>query len=486
MVNKVSNVFHITQMLNSFKTLPKNLQRQYTYLRIYSWFWWGFFALFLIFRPLYLVTIGLPLWAIFLNGALEAIITFLFQNYWSQKCDATQHFKKYILLGNLFRVVGCFYVLAITNIWGIFLLTFIVRAGPSPDILTTVMVYRLSDKCNTDTSQVSEIEKKYHNINLFAQYRKYGSIGWAVIAPLGGLLINYFDFGLNFIIAGFGFLILSIWMHFTFDTSEYIKLNEKNKPNTAYRSDPKADLTTKANSDSNSKQNSEANSDTNSDTNSEANTNKKHVKLFDLKETSSTMKSVLNNRTYRMYMLAFFFFSTATTITFQTQGIFYGLFAPNNYFMVAMTYSIAAFVEFPVMSYVAKRVKTTGWEKIVTISYILTVIRFIITPLLLIINGNIWWAYTISISTGVIFGLRLPASTFGVYSTLDKSQQTFGQSFKYVVSILGSFIGSIVGALIAYLIKDNITNTFIIIYWFAAVLALLGTLFFMKIGKKSQ
>jgi MFS family permease len=320
-------------------------------------------------------------------------------------------------------------------------LTFIIRSGPFSDIYATVYAYKISEHCAVPSA--NPIDQKFHNINIFAQYRKYGSVGWAAIAPLGGLLINKFDFGLNFVIGGVGFILLSIFAAFHLKEHDVISQNEDpaNPP-----LDPK-----------------------------------KVQKMT----IGKSFRKISLNKYFIAFMIATLLFSLATTMTYQTQGIFYGLFAPNDYFIVALTFSLAAFIEWPFMTIVAKRVKKIGWERAVILAYLLTAVRLGLSPLLLLFNGNIWGAFLLQVLAGIIFGIRLPSATFGVYAILKNDQRTFGQSLNVSMQHVGSFLGSLIGAIVAFIIQDSVSNTFLVIYWIAAIFALISSIwFYLQITRK--
>jgi MFS family permease len=412
-------------------------QKEYSYLKVYSFFWWAFYSLLVIFTPLYLIRNGFPLWAIFLNGALEAVISLFIQNFWAKQSDHNGKIKEYMILGNIFIVAACIFIIFVDSFWKLLFLTLILRSGPSSDVFATVLSYRFADKLQIgDLTDCTEVENKnYNKINVFAQYRKYGSIGWAFMAPIGGLIINKYGFTPNFIFAAIGFIIISLFAFYYINFETVTCETESNQAK-------------------------------------DENIGKNKIGIIE------SYKNLFKNKVFANFMIAVFIFSIATQLTYQSQGIFYGLFAPNNYVLIALTFSVAALMEWPIMSIIAKRVNKTGWEKMVLISYISTAVRFTLTPLLILLNGNIWWAYLFQISTGIIFGMRLPSTTFGIHIVLKDNQKTLGQSLNNTLRLFGSIIGSIFGAIISYILVEQYTDSFIYIYWLAATASFLSALFF--------
>ena len=444
----------------------KDLQRQYTHLRIYSFFWWSCYSVLLIFQPLFLVRIGFPLWVVFLNGAFDAIVSILFQSSWSNYTDKHGNLRQFMFLGNIFTAGACFLIMKVSNIWTLLLLTFIFRAGPASDSFAVTLVYKFADYCTLDSEKSNETDKKVFAINFFSQYRKFGSIGWAIFAPIGGILINNYDFGPNFYLGGIGFILITIYGLFMIKTDDLFKIGKKmqrNHQNHILNS-----------SDVQLSKNKETQGNNNPLEDSEKNKN----------ELMVSIKGLLQNKVYRTFLLAGVFYTVAINMTYQTQGIFYGLFAPNDYFAIAMTFSVAAFVEWPVMGRISRSVKKLGWEYIIVLSYTATAIRFFFSPFLILWGGNIWWAYFFQIFTGIIFGMRWPATTLGIHSVLREDQKTLGQSFYGTTALFASLLGNILGALISFTIKDNLENSFIVLYWVATVLATISAIWFYKKVKR--
>jgi MFS family permease len=144
---------------------------------------------------------------------------------------------------------------------------------------------------------------------------------------------------------------------------------------------------------------------------------------------------------------------------------------------------VAAFIEWPVMSIVASKVKSIGWEKMIMIAYIMSGINLGLVPFVLLLNGTIWYGYAIQIITGLVFGLRQPTTTFGIYNSLENNQKSLGQSFFQTISLIGAFLGHLIGALISFITPNGI-SVFYGIYWFASIIAIGSAFIFYLIKPK--
>ncbi|HMB65406.1 MAG TPA: MFS transporter, partial [Patescibacteria group bacterium] len=243
----------------SIKKIHPDYRMQYRLLCGYSFIWWGFYSFFVIFQPLYLVhAINLPLWAVFINGAVESIFTIFIQSKWSDAADKTGNLRRYMFIGNLFMAFVALFMLLVQNLFMLFVLSFLYRASPNSDVFATTYIYQISDyippesggteqdggsnsrQVYTDSDSrgrpvvLSASQKKYNQINTFAHYRRFGSIGWAIFAPFGGWLCNLFGFIPVFMVCALGFALLSIAILYAVDEGPNFNRN-KNQIDRAVR-----------------------------------------------------------------------------------------------------------------------------------------------------------------------------------------------------------------------------------------------------------
>ena len=169
-------------MTNPLGGLTPELRKQYRNLNIFAFTSYIFYAFYYVFQPIYFVSLNFSLTIIFINAGLAPIFSLLFQNYWSKLADQTQRIKRYILIGNAFFIIVAVITIYVNSFWMMLLLTFINNVAPNSDYLSNVLVYKLSDRVTGISDD--PVEKQYNNINLFARYRRYGSVGFAVRLPI--------------------------------------------------------------------------------------------------------------------------------------------------------------------------------------------------------------------------------------------------------------------------------------------------------------
>ncbi len=446
----------------SLSDLDPRYQKKYKFLCAYSFFWWGFYSLYVIFQPLYLVhQVKMPLWAVFLNGAIESIVTIVVASKWSDLADKTGNLRLFLLVGNVVMASVSFLILSVENLWSLFMLSILFRASPSPDVFSTIYVYQLSDYHNLSGSEsnpildLKPVERKFRQINTFAKYRRFGSIGWALVAPFGGWLCNLYGIGLNFAIAGVGFLTLSIIAYYKLDRGpKYSKTPSKNQFGPA-----SINLGGEINSIGDYRRDE---------------IQGKNASYLEAKPKTywDSIKGLFTNKIFVAVLVSSLLYSVAEAVTYSTQGIFYGILTDNNYVLIALAYSIAAFIEWPVMTLIAKHLGKYGWTSVVSATYAMAAARQGFIALVAIFRGGILWVYLIQMFRGVIFGSYLPTITFGIYSSMKKSPN-LSLSFHRSIKIVGALMGNLFGALLSWLIADEV-NMFVALFVMALILSLMA------------
>jgi MFS family permease len=149
------------------------------------------------------------------------------------------------------------------------------------------------------------------------------------------------------------------------------------------------------------------------------------------------------------------------------------LISRDNFFELIWVYVIAALIEWPVMTVVAKQVKRIGWEKTMVVVYVFSGIRWSIMPLLFILNGNIIWGYLLQLYSGVLFGLGTPTTAFGLYVSLPDDQKALGQTFYGTATAIAAFLGGLVGVVLSLSISDQYLMYYCL-HWIAAIFAVLS------------
>ena len=295
--------------------------------------------------------------------------------------------------------------------------------------------------------------------NLFARYRRYGSFGFALGLPFMEnflVLFHLNDLTIVFWICAIGVIPVSLW--FNRAIKEAIILPSINPASQTH----------------------------------EAKINTAREMKPEVSSLWQNYRRLFTNRIFAGFIVAALIFYIASSSTDNVNSLFINQITNGNWFALTWPFSIAAFVEWPVMTIVAKQVKKIGWQKMIVIAYILTGIRIMVMSLILYlyeiigvlgISAAIVSICLLQVFNGTIFGLNWPTTTFGLYIALPDDQKALGQTFFGTVQSIASFIGMLITTIFSWVIP-NTNALYITLYWCLGIIAICGGVLFFITTKK--
>ena len=420
-----------------------------------------------VFQSVYFAEVGIDLDKIFLNSALSVIFSLLVVNLWSKVSDKTDQKKKFIVIGNVFRLIAFAFLPIVRDVPSMFVYTIILNSGPNPDSIFISYVYKISDYINPKQQNERPI---YHKISTYTEIRKFGSVGWACMLPFAGLIIDTLGFKWNFLFSASLLGIMTLIFALKFDES----LVKNLAPADEDRIDQHDDLNSN---------NPILNLGTKSDETAES-VESVDESPYDVGSSLwKNIKWILRNEMYKIFIVVSFIAAIAGSMSTTIFSIFNNQFSNDSYILLSLTWSVNAFIEYPIMNLVSDKVEKYGWQRVIIFTYFLGMIRFLLNPLLLLFDGTIIWIYLFQIINGINFGLSWPATTYGLNVNLDKDQKSLGMTFYNSMKLAGNFTGNMIGSLIALMITDSdmFYNT---LYVLAASISLIAALILYKKSKE--
>ncbi|MHA1732300.1 MAG: MFS transporter [Promethearchaeota archaeon] len=433
----------------------KSPERLYKNLKVYAFFWWGFNGMNFVYLPLYYYSIGFDLAQIFLIGALTVTISLLVGNLWTKISDASGRKKKFIVAGNLVFAGANLFLLLVENFYLVVLYSAVVVARPPSDAFNNALVYQIGSTISKGKQVPGSTAAK---IRAYVNYRKYGSVGWATSLPFAGLLIMFVGFWANFVSCAIGFVVVSAFLCRVFDEEEYsrtvplVEDGREGSPGTL----------------------------------NGPNTREIQVEGRPRGSTGggllSRIAALLKNPAYRVLMVLVFLTSIASQLAYTNASNFVNLFARGNFALVGLYYSVGAYLEWPVMLLAARGVEKDdmGWERVLVAGFAFNGFKVLVNPFFVLFDVSIWWILALSSLNGFAFGLRWPATTFGIDAALESRHQadeSLGFSLNTTVERFGALLGNLTGALVMALAATPRLG-FVVVYSISAGISLLVALAF--------
>ncbi len=437
-------------------------RRLYRDLKVYAFFWWGFNGMNFVYVPLYYISIGLNTAQIFFMAALTVLISLVVGNFWTKISDASGRKKPYIVTGNIIFAGANLFLLLVDNLFLVFLYSVITIARPPSDAYNNALVYQIAVKLREDSTGINNPGVSSVNANIstkirsYTNYRKFGSIGWATALPFAGLLIIKFGFAVNFILCAIGFLAVSLFLAVRFDEKTFRAASSGTSTGGNTRVPEMADI-------------GEGGVE-------EITPSPRDESLL------AKIAALFKNVDYRALMILVFFASIASQLAYTNASVFVNIFARDNFILVGLYYSVGAYLEWPVMMLAARGVEDDefGWRKVLVVGYLFNGAKVIVNPFFLLFDIPIGWLLMLSSLNGFAFGLRWPATTYGINDALEIHQQeekSMGFSLNSTVELAGAFLGNLLGTVVMSFALDD-AHGFIVVYTISALISIAAAFVF--------
>ncbi len=144
----------------------------------------------MIFGVVFMNELGVSLSGIFLLNLLVIVVTFFSSTFFNQRSDLLKKRKVFMLLAFFFRTVGIL-VLALSNNIIMFVIYNIIINILNPLSFDVAIIYELGEIIEQLTHEVRGTPLNPNAATrYYLKYRLFGSLGWAITAPVAGLFIG--------------------------------------------------------------------------------------------------------------------------------------------------------------------------------------------------------------------------------------------------------------------------------------------------------
>lgn len=373
-----------------------------------------------IFGVVFMNLLGVSLSGIFLLNVLIIVVSFFASTILNQRSDRLTKWKKFMILAYITRVIGIF-ILAIGNDIYLFTISFIIVNLLNPLSFDTAIVYELGDSIAWVKSRV---DGSALNLNAgtqyYLKYRRFGSLGWALMAPAAGLGIMMLDailpsgglFLAN--LPGFRILLyLSFLMYSTVNLVFFVIYNEKLLGMVKTRRQ-------------------------------ECVITEKSAQTADRKKAGQATRTSANALV--LLMVAILLFNVSSSLFQTPYAIFMNDFSGGNLFYVGISYFLSAILEIFLFSVAFRIIKSKGYQFLLSLSFLLEIVR-VLTTIIVIPLGHPELVLPLQMMNS--FCLRWPAITHGV-SIVSPRRKATGINLNFILEKVGGLFGSIIGAVLSF------------------------------------
>ncbi len=204
------------------------IRKKIIHLKIFTFFSYFISVFYMVFILIWFNQNGVTIAEIFAYNLAIIIVTATISNLFSHISDKISNRLVFIQISNFTYAIGVIFITFEVNFISILIYVFLTYSL-SRETFLTALNYEIIEKCETlKRAKIKEFEEK--KAKEFVKFRIMGSLGWAIGAPIAGLLLELYGFPFVFLLSVIGYFIIAVyWFILTRDFKEIINVKEKKK-----------------------------------------------------------------------------------------------------------------------------------------------------------------------------------------------------------------------------------------------------------------
>ncbi len=397
----------------------KTLLHTYHILQVCCFVSWSANVIFMIFGVVFMNELGVSLSGIFLLNLLIIVVTFFSSTVLNQRSDLLKKRKAFMVLAFFLRTVGIL-VLALSDNIYMFVIYSIIINILNPISFDVAIIYELGEIIEQLTHEIGGTPVNPNAATrYYLKYRLFGSLGWAITAPVAGLLIGV----LNDTLAnsdGFpgtvgGYRIFMLLAFVLYAVVMIVFLAEYNEPFIArvketlpapQRNEPEP-------------------------ANAQVDPHQEEHRVV--------------SRPIALLLVAIFLFQIGASLFQTPYAIFMKTISHGNLFYVGISYFCSAILEAPLFYVAYWLIKKRGYAFTLSLAFLVEIIRVTLTVLVIPLGRP---EIVLPLQMMNSFGFRWPALTHGI-SVVSHTRKASGANLNLVMEKAGGFSGSLIGTFTA-------------------------------------
>ncbi|MHA1793533.1 MAG: MFS transporter [Promethearchaeota archaeon] len=471
-------------MKEKLRVSLSRLEFEYKIMKFLCFFMWSANVIFMIFGVIFIHELGISVSGIFLFNIIVIAISFSMSTFLNRLSDKIKKRKEFLMLAYLLRCAGIVLLAFSYNIYFIFAY-YILISLLNPISFEVAIIYELGEQIEELKIKLGINEKSQNSSTYYyLKYRIFGSLGWAVAAPVAGFFINMLN-NIGGTIAGQGTSLIGYKIFMGIAATIYLISLFIFKAVFKDVSDWKKVITNISNSNKNNDGN-DAFKDylkIKEDDNKQANGNRKPVQENDVKKlnlkndsTPPRVSKLSFNFAFILLLISMFLFQSGFTLFQAPYGIFLKDFSRGNLFLVGTSYFCSAIPEVPLFMLAFKVINKKGYQFTLSMSFILELTRIFLTILIIPINVA---SIIVPLQIMNSFSLRWPSITHGISQELTPRNRASGMNLEIIIEKAGGFFGNFLGTLISASMPES-TGAFMILFMLSLVLISINTIIYIS------
>lgn len=413
-------------------------------------------VLFMIFGILFVHELGISISGIFLFNLSIISISFITSSVLNHHSDKKRRRKHFAMLSYILRATGILLLAFAGNILFI-ILYYIITALLNPISFEVAIIYELGEQMEKIKMKEKSMKEREENAatRYYLGYRLFGSLGWAIMAPIAGFGISLLNKKLpldpftQMPVAGYRiFFIIAALIYFA--ASLVLGL--------IYEEYGKQDIQDQ-------------------DFHNQENVSRGHG--------NGLKRFLITHSGFVVFLATMFIFHAGSTLFQTPYGVFLKEFSGGRLELVGISYFFSAIPEVPLFMVAYRLINKRGYRFTLSLSFLLEISRIILTIFIIPVGNPL---LVLPLQSMNSFSLRWPSITHGISQELSPNNRATGMNLNLLVQKSGAFLGSAMGSIISSLIPAGI-ETYSILFMTSLVFISCNTIIFTSgsyISKRRQ
>ncbi|MBN2154026.1 MAG: MFS transporter [Candidatus Lokiarchaeota archaeon] len=393
----------------------KAMRRTYHVLQACCFASWCANVIFMIFGVVFMNELGVSLSGIFLLNLLVIIVTFFSSTILNKRSDLLNKRKAFMVLAFFLRSLGILVLALSSEVYMVIIYTVIINIL-NPISLDVAIIHELGEVIDQLTHEVEGTPvNPSAATRYYLKYRLFGSLGWAITAPVAGLLIGTINGALSsgnaFLgsVGGYRVFMLIAFTLYAAVTAVFSTIYDERMIARVKAALPPS-----------------------------------------IKDgtTSSGDPAVIDqangragSRLLALLLAAIFLFQIGASLFQTPYALFMKTFSRGNLFYVGISYFCSAILEAPLFSVAYWMIKKRGYAFTLSFAFLVEIARVSLTVVAIPIGIP---EIVLPLQMLNSFAFRWPALTHGV-SVVSQKRRATGVNLNLVMEKAGGFCGSLMG-----------------------------------------
>ena len=404
------------------------IRRKIALIKIYTFFSYFTSVFYLVFILVWFKLNGISVAEIFAYNLVTIVVGFIFGNILSHVSDKYKNRTIFLMISDFISAMGLLIIIFYVNLVSLLIFAFLAYAL-SRETFLVALFYDLIERRQFLKGQEADLSQQ--KAKEFTKFRIFGSIGWAVGAPIAGSLIMMWGFQATFVIPVclhfFTIVYLFLIKRGLSGGKNLVSLDEGLEPG---------------------------------------------------KKSLEVRHSIFHNREFILLLVVMFIFEIGRSINHSIKTV-YAADLGGSYLYIGLLALVWASFEVPLFFLSSKIVENKGYEIPIILGAVFVIVKYLFYIYIITPDQLLLFLLLETLNT---FGILWPAITYAINHVFAKENKALGTSLYVTLIAIARFLGNFFGMILS--LQYNIGESYEdyhVLFTFGLILDSIALIFFLII-----